>query len=591
VNRRYILVLALAIILTSLIIITPLAKKWELWAYDYRLSLAGNLKKLDKRIRIIGVDEESLNELGQWPWPRKIHARLVDKLSELKAESIVFDILFDNPDRCGKENDLILAQSIEKSDRVILPFKFEKTSYLAGKEAVFPIPALKGAAAGIGVTNIQEDIDGKVRKIILAFPYKGKIYPSIDLAALAYSRGIGIDKIRYLNNKIVVGDFIIATNKDYQIYINFFADSGMGVSSSSVLAPISYKKILEIDKDNRLFSSGIYFVGATAKGLKDYFLTPAGYISGIAIHANVLNTLLKQRFIAKVNPIYEIIVWFILGILAIFIFPRLKAYRCLTLFLIVLGVYVSGNFYFFHRGLWMNLVNPLVFLFLVFAFVETYQFMRTHKLFGQFVSHEVVDEMLAQEKKQKLGGEEKEVTIMFSDIRGYTTLSEKMRPNDVMELLNVYHSRMGKIFSRFKGRIFDYQGDAQMVVFGAPVETKEHAFLAVQAAREMQKEIKKLKTEWKKEIPMAFDVGIGISTGSVAIGIVGGETHKQYTAIGDSVNISSRLQALSRELGCNILMTEATYKLVKDKVEAKLFPKILLKGKSLPMDVYGVIEV
>lgn len=596
-NKSYALVLAVAVFLTFLIVITPVASKWELWSYDYRLNLTGNIKKLDDRIRIIGIDEESLAEYGQWPWPRTVHARLVDTLSSMGAKAIAFDILFDNPDRSGEKNDIIFAQAVKKSSRVILPFKFERTDYLAGEKVFFPVSLLKESAAALGFADYEEDIDAKVRRTVLVIKHDGKNYPSVDLVVLAFILNVKQEEIKYLKNKIILGDYSIPTDESYAVYINYLSETRIGTAHSNILEPISYKKILDLKLNNAgdtyagIYKSGIYYIGGTAKGFKDYFSTPVGYLSGLAIHANILNSILHKKFIIKLNKIYEIAVWVILGIVAVFLFPRLKAFKCLIFFIALLFIYTSVNFYLFGRGYWLNLVNPLVFLFLLFTFVQVYQFMRTHRLFGQFVAQEVVDEMLAKEYKQKLGGQEKEVTILFSDIRGYTNLSEKMNPRDVMELLNDYHSRMSKIFSQNKGRIFDYQGDAQMVVFGAPIEAENHAYLAVKAASHMRTEIEKIREEWKEAIPIEFNVGIGICTGTVAIGLVGAEEHKQYSAIGNSTNVAARLQGLSSQLGSSILLSEATYRLVKDKVTAKVYTNISVKGKAEPLTVYGVIEV
>lgn len=592
IDKKYLYFIGIVILLSVLISNTPIAEKWELWAYDYRLNTAGNIKKLDNRIRIIGIDEGSLHEFGQWPWPRKIHAGLVDKLTKLSADVIIYDILFDSPDSRGSENDKIFAESMKKSGRVILPFEFKNKGYLTGAESVFPVEVLKNSARELGFVDNLEDIDGKVRKVCLAFSSKNKIYPSLDIVSFAFVRGVRPDEIKYLPDKIIIKDIAIPTDKDYTIYINFAGREMLGGESfSNAFTPIGVKKIFELKEDNNLYSDSLCYIGATSEGLKDFFTTPAGYLSGIAIHANVLNCLLQKKFIVKIKPIYEIIIWIVIGLIGIILFPKFKATKCTALFIILAVIYTIINFFLFYLGYLFNLTHPLLFLFFLFTFVQAYQFMRTHKLFGQFVAQEIVDEMLAKECKQKLGGQEKEVTILFSDIRGYTSLSEGMNPKEVIDLLNEYHGRMIKIFSQNKGRIFDYQGDAQMVVFGAPIEAKDHAYLAIKAAFEMRSEIEKLKKEWRQNLPIEFNVGIGICTGIVAIGLVGAEEHKQYSAIGDSTNVASRMQSLSKELGCNILVTQSTYNLVKDKVTAKLFKDILVKGKAEPMNVYGIIEM
>jgi len=559
-----------------------------MWAYDYRLNIAGSIKNLNDKIAILGIDEDALKMFGQWPWPRSSHARVVDKLTQLKAKAIVYDVLFDNPDMHGVKNDEIFANSIKDSKRVILPFKFENEEYQTGGKIILPVSILQNSAAEIGFIDLLMDSDGKIRKAPLARVKDGKVYPSLSLATMAFICGAAPENIKYLDCKIVLGDFVIPTDKNYAAYINFPGTGG----KTDIFKAASCKKIFELSvKENTVYKDATCFIGATAEGFKDYFVTPSGYLSGIAVHASILNMLMQKKFIVKVNLIYEIILWALFLLIGFFVFPKLRTSLGLAIFAGIIIVYSIFNLILFSRGYLMVFIYPVVFAFLVFTFSQVYQFVKTRKLFGQFVAQEMVDEMLDNDSKQKLGGEEKEVSVLFSDIRGYTNLSEKMSPKEIMKFLNEYHSRMSRIFSENKGRIFDYQGDAQMVVFGAPVEEPEHAFMAVKSALQMREEIEKIKKEWKSETLLDFNVGIGICTGKVAVGLVGAEAHKQYVAIGDSTNVASRLQGLSKELDCNVLVTESTYQKVKDRIEAKLFENISLKGKSVPMTVYGILNL
>lgn len=595
-DKKYIFIFCAALLLTFIINSTPIAKKWEMWAYDYRLNVAGSIKNLSDKIALLGIDEDALKMFGQWPWSRSVHARIVDKLTQLKSKSIVYDILFDNPDMHGANNDEVFANSIKNSKRVILPFKFENEEYQTGGKIILPVPVLQNCAAELGFIDLLMDSDGKLRRTQLARVKDDKIYPSLSLATIAFISGVAPRDIKYLDGKIVLGDFVIPTDKNYVVYINFPEkrrddNETRDGKKLDIFKAASCKKIFELsNKENTVYKNATCFIGATAEGFKDYFVTPSGYLSGIAVHASILNMLMQKKFIVKVNPLYEVILWLILLAVGLFIFPKLKTSGGLAFFAGIIIFYAVVNLILFARGYLMVFIYPVIFVFLIFTFSQMYQFVRTRKLFGQFVAQEMVDEMLNKDSKQKLGGEEKEVSVLFSDIRGYTNLSEKMNPKEIMGFLNEYHSRMSRIFSENKGRIFDYQGDAQMVVFGAPVDAPDHAYLAVKAAVQMREEIEKMKLDRQKDFLSDFNVGIGICTGKVAIGLVGAEEHKQYVAIGDSTNVASRLQGLSKELGCNILVTESTYQKIKERVNAKLFPDIKLKGKAESMNVYGIID-
>lgn len=589
-DKRYIIIFCIVVLLTF-ILSNTFAAKWELSSFDHRIYAAKSIKKLNEKIAILGIDDEALRKFGQWPWRRDIHAKIVDKLLNLKAKTIAYDILFEEPDLHGAQYDKIFAQSINKSKIVILPFKFIKEDNMTGAKIIFPIPILEKSAAALGFVDMIYDIDGIVRRTALAFRHNDIVYPSIDLAVYAFTLGVDIKDIQYLDKKIVVGTNIIHTDKNYMVYINFAENKIAKNISSDVFRAASLSKIFEFtEKKDTIYKSKICLIGATAEGFKDYFVIPSGYISGVAVHANILNMLLEKKFIIHVSFIYEIIMWLLLGIITLFIFPRLKFWESLALFLFISVLYTTANFILFSRGYYITLISPMIFLFLSFAFAQGYQFMRTRNIFGQFLAQEIVDNMLKAQNEPQLGGEEKEVTILFSDIRGYTNLSEKMKPQEIMNLLNEYHNKMGKIFASNKGTIFDYQGDAQMVVFGAPIKEEDHAYLALRAADLMQKEISMLKKLHEKEIP-EFNVGIGICTGKVAIGLVGAQNHKQYAAIGDATNVASRLQGLSGQLGFSILITESTYKFVQNKVAAKKLENIIIKGKSEPMNVYGVTDV
>jgi len=267
-----------------------------------------------------------------------------------------------------------------------------------------------------------------------------------------------------------------------------------------------------------------------------------------------------------------------------------KAHRVILFAAIFVVVYTLINSILFARGIWIDLAPPVFASFGCTLVVLGVQFFRTHRLFQQFVAPEVVDRMVADEEFARLGGKEMEVSILFSDIRGYTTLSEKMSPSQMMEMLNEYHTRMVKIYERNHGRVFDYMGDAQMVVYGAPINLENHALWACRAALETQEALKELCDKWKIENRLAFEVGTGICTGRVAIGLVGAEGHKQYTAIGDSTNVASRLQGQSKVLGATVIISPRTAEMVRDHFQLRSLGEVDLKGKSEAMEVFTIVK-
>lgn len=568
----------------------PPFKKTELFFYDYRLNSFGNQLNLDPRIVITGIDDPSLAKLGQMPWPRNIHANLVRNLTREGANVIAFDVLFTTHDRFGDSNDIEFAKALKESGKVAIASKAENSkSGVKGEiEIINPIEILYQSAKYTGIINFNADIDETYRKAILFLDVDGKKIPSLDLLTACYVLGLKPENIIYEKDRILLGSVVIPIVDGNRILINYLRE---GVrtegESATVLTPVSYYKFLDPNELKNV-KNKIILVGAAARGLGDVAKTPIGDRYGVVVHSHVLNTILQGKYIKKAGWVFDYASVFLVALIIGFILPKFNTIKGTIITVFVIAFYLVSNIFLFSRGIWLTLAAPLLAGVFTFTGVAVYQFLRTRGLFGQFVAPEVVDAMLKSEEKQKLGGEEKEVSILFSDIRGYTNLSEKMSPAEVMKLLNEYHSKMSRIFIENNGRVFDYQGDAQMVVFGAVRERKDHALAAVKAALQMQEALEEMRREWKIEKKELFEIGVGICTGMVALGLVGAEEHKQLAAIGDSTNVAARLQGLSRELESPVLISETTYQPARDYIIADKLEPVRLKGKSEPLQVYRV---
>lgn len=326
--------------------------------------------------------------------------------------------------------------------------------------------------------------------------------------------------------------------------------------------------------------------------MQDDFPTPPDKkMYGSVIHANIINTLIQGKFIKRAPVWLNLAV--ILGVALIFGVLVIRFYsagKIMLISVIMLIVYIIINFFLFWSGLWLDIAAPFFTIFSSALTAFAVQYLRTHRLFQQFVVPEVADQLVASGASAELGGVEKEVSILFSDIRGYTTLSENMTPTQVMEMLNEFHTETVKVYEKYYGRVLNYMGDAQMVVFGAPIEREDHAECACRAGLESQQVMSNLCKKWRLENRREIDVGTGICTGVVALGRVGAEGHKQYTVIGDPVNVASRLQGKSRELGAAVIISPTTAEKVKNVFKLRNIGKVELKGKSEPMDVYTIDE-
>lgn len=579
-----------------------LFRKWEWALYDFRLNLLGRLNKLDSRIIIIGIDAKTIEDEKQSPpFPRGKYARLLGKIEKYSPSAVAFDMTFDTPDRYGPENDADFANSLKYSGKCVLGNIISRTppSFLSKTElhVTDPIEKLDQSCARVGYVNIDPDPDNVARKVKLAAFDGKKWHLQFDLAALSLMEGISPEEIRFEKNRIIMGKRIIPTLENHWIFINYRLSNMFHSKSESLDMGWTGMSTFVNKPPDYMPKNCLYLVGACFPESGDSRKTPVmeknGIMYGIKIHSNILNTLLQGSYIYQLPEIWDniltcaiiIVLAFLLGT----ILPKVNALWGTLFSALALICYTSINFFLFHKGILIQFVGPFITILVSFTVIETYQFLRTHRLFQQFLPAEYVDDMLRDPTMQKLGGTQKEATILFSDIRGYTNLSEKMDPDSVMKMLNKYHSKMFTCFQDNNGRVFDYQGDAQMVVFGAVKKSKNHALDAVKCALSMQEALQELMKNWHMEGEHTFEVGIGICTGMIAYGNVGSEDHKQLVAIGDSTNTAARLQSLSSKVGSPIIIHHKTYEYVKGKIECEELEPVELKGKKEPQRIFKVV--
>jgi len=372
---------------------------------------------------------------------------------------------------------------------------------------------------------------------------------------------------------------------------------------------ISFKTAMEEGPDflNQDINKGIVIIGYDSSEdineRSDMFFNPCarfaslnfkGFeseIPGAAVLCYSIRTILEENYITTAGNALSIIIILLMGWISSLLFLRFNIWQEIIACLLLITAYTIINFLIFFLGnLWLPLLAPSIAIILNLIIITVYELQRTRNIFARFLPKTVVEKVLTDQKALELGGEKKEVSVLFSDIRGYTDLSEKLEPDQVLKLLNEFNVAMGDIIKGNNGIIFDYQGDAIMAVFGSPVEDKEHAYKATKTAFEMQKKMDKLVHKWGEEGEMPhIEIGIGVSTGVVAIGMMGSKDHRQYVAIGDSTNVAARVQGKSKELNSPVLITELTYEQAKEKIDAVLIDTpIHVKGKSEPLKLYSV---
>jgi adenylate cyclase len=459
------------------------------------------------------------------------------------------------------------------------------------------IAIISEAAPYSGSFNVFPDPDGSIRWMPLIVRYNGRIFPSLALqmlsAALPDTPPIiklderGVEGIR-------LGAVTIPTNSRGELLVNFYGP-GYSFPHYSATALMRGEIPPETLKDK------LVVVGITTMGLHDFRPTPFDPIfPGVELHCTVMDNFIQQYFVkrpagssqlldlgalAGIALIFLVAQWFARGIVLVGIAAGLLAgYAGLT------------HYVFVSRGLWLNNIYPCMSLVLAYSGTTMHHYLKEErekrhirKTFSLYVPHSVVEEMLANPEMLRLGGDKRELSILFSDIRGFTTLSEKRPAEELVPELNNYFTQMTEVVFHQKGTLDKYIGDAIMALFGAPLPQEDHACRACATALEMMNQLRVLQEEWRNRRLPVLDIGIGINTGVAIVGNMGSARRFDYTAIGDNVNLASRLESLTKKYGVSILIGESTCEEAKDRFVARDIDIVCVKGKEEPVKIYQLL--
>ncbi|MDW8095143.1 MAG: adenylate/guanylate cyclase domain-containing protein, partial [Caldimicrobium sp.] len=571
-------------------------------------------------VRIVAIDERSIERLGRWPWSRDKIALLVRKLANHGASVIALDIIYSERER----HDAQLAKSFFEAGNVFLPVVFlfdkkdsrpafevkpiallisEKTSEkfipIHATSVLSPLPEFIEASAGLVHINIFPDPDGVVRWESLYIEYFGYLVPSLSLRVSAYHLGIPEDKLFVIPGEgIVLGKRILPTDPSGRILIPYYG----GINSFKHLSVVD---ILEDRVSRQDIEGKIVLVGATAVGIYDLRVTPTSPVMpGVEKHAHVIASILENRVLIPAPAYWNYLLIFGCGLIGL-LFVKLRSLYSLFVLVTVTISLFGGAFYLFKiKGIWLPVVGAffnLVFQFFVLITIKYAFFEREAKfirnVFSSYVTERVVQELIKNPEMAKLGGERKEVTVFFSDLRGFTSMSEKLDPEKVVEILNEYFSAMTEIVFKWEGTLDKFIGDAIMVFWGAPIHIPDHGERAVRCAVEMVQRLRELNNKWRQEGRPELYLGAGIHTGQALVGNIGAEGKKMdYTVIGDTVNLASRLEGLNKQYNSEIIISEATFERVKPLLERELkdvvevipLGETFVKGKEKPIRIYQI---
>lgn len=594
---------------------------------------------------IVDIDEKSLARYGQWPWPRTLVADLIGELTRRGALVVGFDIIFAEPDRLSPalaakgfrdldeatraklgtlpSNDQVFADQLRQSRVVLgesgLPFANDQSEVAPPPTSLamlgdpqpfllsFPgllrnIPVLEEAAAGRGLFTIRPERDGIVRRVPMVMNAQGITVSSLTLEMLRVvtaTQTLLIKSDPAGVKSVSVRGFDVPTDRNGQLWVHF--------NKHDAARYVSAADLLEGNVATDRIAQKLVLIGTSAVGLLDVKTTPVeAAMPGVEVHAQVLESALTRSVLSQPNYAigFELLAAMLLGIAIIWLAPMLGPIALLLLGAVFASLVVATSWYFYtQERLLIDFTYPLlsslvIYLLLVFSSYvrEQSQRRRIRSAFGQYLSPALVEQLAHSPEKLVLGGEEREMTIMFSDVRGFTAISESYKhdPQGLTALMNRFLTPLTNAILERKGTIDKYMGDAIMAFWNAPIDDQMHQVNACNAALDMLEKIDALNRQRELEAQhggheyIPINVGVGLNTGTCVVGNMGSDLRFDYSVLGDSVNLASRLEGQSKSYGFPIIVGSKTALAAKDKFAILELDFITVKGKTEPEVIYAI---
>ncbi|MEK7582105.1 MAG: adenylate/guanylate cyclase domain-containing protein [Patescibacteria group bacterium] len=536
-------------------------------------------KKVDNRIVILAIDNESLSRIGQWPWPREVFAKAFKALNQSAPKAVGFDVLLADPSRLGALDDEALAEALKNiSYPLVLPVEaelFREGEIFAATDTTHPLPQFfQNTRVMPGHVNLIIDQDGVVRNIPGFIKIEEETLSAFSFR-LAQEAGVlkspeGVTRIVYSQ-------------------------------PTGNIKRIPFYRLLEGKEVRDLLKDKLVLIGVTSPDLHDEKLTPFSrgtLMPGVEIQANILNMFILDYKISPLGTIPSIFLIFLVALIPAVLFSVIKSPWRPLIISIGLGIlYNIAIIIWYERGVAVNLIHINLAWILSALSVFSYRYLvgerekrQLKNVFSKYVSGAVLEKILADPNGVKLGGEEKIITVLFSDIRGFTTLSEKVTPQELVRILNKYFTLMTGEVLKYGGVLDKYIGDAVMAFWGAPLDDVYQVDNAFKASLGMLERLKEFNEELYKEEGIKIDIGIGLYTGKAVVGNIGSNQRFDYTAMGDTVNVASRLEGLNKEHKTHLIVGETTKKEITGKNKFISLGAVHVKGRVEPINIYTIEE-
>ncbi len=597
------------------------------------------------KIVLVVIDDKSLHEIGRWPWKRDKTIDIFDYLEfHTDAKAIAYDAVIMAPDKTNPESDRIFFNNIGKYSKLIAGIGFmEKDfdNYINKEEfnALLPeksdIEVIDNRTSNdksqifyksftpfvdeyfknvklLGSVNTIQDSDGYIRRIDQLVEYKGRLYPSLGL--LTYAKYTGI------KNFILDNEYLRGENEEYKVKIPIKSDFGMiynyiyfyktkdNMYSHQVISASDVIKSLEAIKKGEepllkpeIFKDKAVFVGANAnaQALFDIKRTPiSDTFAGVDIQATNFNNLLDNTFYTTVSVYYNFfLVLFVFLVVLVFVgvLPVPTALMCSSCAMLL---YLLFAFVMYDNRIAIGLILPEIAMLFAIGCGYSMKYLlegrkkeKIQSAMSKYISKDVMKNVVQNIDSIKLGGKRAEVTVLFADIRGFTSISEQLSALEVTKILNEYFSELVPLIEQHNGILNKFMGDAVLAIFGEPIKNENHPVDAVKCADKMLKKVRRLQEKWLSEGKPRIDIGVGIATGEVFIGNIGSETRLEYTVIGDTVNTASRIENYNKVYRTNFLISEETYLRVQKYVDVIKIREVSIRGKAKKINIYEVLRI
>ncbi|QKF82378.1 CHASE2 domain-containing protein [Halarcobacter ebronensis] len=604
---------------------------------DYFFTIRGSIKD-NGSVVIIDVDEASLAEVGQWPWSRPKVSELLEKLTQANTAIIAFDMVFAEPDKSSPHRvfkkyninvpnppnyDKILGETVSNTPTILgYVFEFNKDEYTNKKAPTIPaifieknkhlgddyllkaqgtilnVPEIQDLAYSSGFFNNIPDESGIIRSVPLLISYNNLIYPSLALEimrVITQTQRVIINYDEFGVESIKLNNITIPTDRYGRLLLNFRG-------GEKTFKYYSAKDVLNGKISKKELEGKIAIIGTSAAGLLDLRATPFDSVyPGVEVHANVIDNILEGDFLSKPSWVDGVNIWliFLLSIVTVLFITFTPFWLNPIISLTLLGGTLFGLYQaMFKYGLILNIFFPVITIVLgtilvtlVDYFYEIKKEEAIKKKFASKVSKSVMDNLLKNIDSNEFQAMEKEVTIFFSDVRGFTNISEQMgNAKELIQYLNEYMEPMSNIITKYEGTIDKYIGDAIMAYWNAPANVVNHQDKAVQAALAQLRELETLNKKLSEANLPLIDIGIGINTGLAIVGEMGSIGRSDYTVIGDPINLGSRLESLCKYYNSRLNISNYTKEKLKDEYIFRFLDLVTVKGKKEPVEIWQVLE-